>query len=123
ALSVAFGIGNSHCGTSVSLARADGTAARQLTTNALGDGWFAGSWLYYEDRTDKTISLYRVRHPEGAPELLASFPSPQRPPNHPGPWLFSLDSKPSPDGDAIAYCDPYWASCSLLPPGNTTSIS
>jgi hypothetical protein len=84
------------CRPGLGLARADGTGARPLPPRATWS--FAGPWLYYSELAGTTLSLYRLRRPDGMPELVVSFPAPQ------GPGGFH--DEPAPDGEAVTYCDP-----------------
>ena len=55
------------------LARSDGSGARVLTQNPLYS-WAAGRWFYFTDKTDTTLSLFRLEAPDGAPEAPGTWP-------------------------------------------------
>jgi hypothetical protein len=119
--SIVFGMGD--CTETVYIARADGSGSRLLTSK--GSYRLQGPWLYYEDYGDTVVSLYRLRHPDGAAELVVSFPSPQRPPDS-YIWFPSFPAWPSPDGETVAWCTPASSpsspECYLLPAGSSTKV-
>ena len=59
--------------STLTLARADGSRQRQLSSRTQYYA-FGGPWLYYIDESDAGFSFYRLEPPDGAAELIASFP-------------------------------------------------
>ena len=101
--------------STLTLARADGSRQRQLSSRTQYYA-FGGPWLYYIDESDAGFSFYRLEPPDGAAELIAAFPGPF---DKYGP----LRGYFSPDGASIAYCiEASPPDCYLLSAGSKTPL-
>lgn len=117
--SIVFAVGDpgTAIGPSISLAHADGSAARLLAARSSFRLQQRG-WLYYSDDSDGGTSLYRVALPDGAPELID---------RHSGTYdvYQPVFATVSPTTDSIAY---YFETSAteqprLLPAGSRTPIA